>query len=117
MNVKVGFNTVYGRDKFDVLVEEIDLQVLLAEHGIDPARLNADHKDEDGNPDFITSMVKFRLLWYEAEYISRSAEAMALSRHEDASERDRAPMVKQAAEQREKWRTELLESIKDGTVR
>jgi hypothetical protein len=54
MIVKLGFNTDFGRDKFDIGLDETDLARILAENGLPPDAL-------------LTSREAFQVLYYEAE--------------------------------------------------
>lgn len=63
MQVKVGFNTDFGHDKFDVGLDETDLARILAEEGIPPDVL-------------LTSLEAFKLLNAEAERICAAKRAV-----------------------------------------
>ena len=63
MQVKVGFNTDYGKDKFDVGLDETDLARILADAGISP-----DAK--------IASTEAFLVLHVEAEWLCAGKRSM-----------------------------------------
>jgi len=82
MLVKVGFNTEFGRDKFDIGLDETDLARILAEEGIPPdARL--------------TTVEAFMVLMSEAERFSQHMLAKR-TKDEAAAERSRAASADRA---------------------
>jgi hypothetical protein len=60
--VKVGFNTDFGKDKFDVGLDETDLARILAEAGIPPDAL-------------LTELEAFQILHVEAERFCAAKQA------------------------------------------
>jgi hypothetical protein len=65
MLVKTGWQNDFGKQKFDVELNEIDLARILADVGIDPEAP-------------VTSLEAFRLLMTEAEYFSETVRAVRL---------------------------------------
>jgi hypothetical protein len=65
MIIKTGWQNDFGKQKFDVELNETDLARILAEAGISP----------DAG---LTSLEAFRLLLLEAEYFSESVRASRL---------------------------------------
>lgn len=64
MQVRSGWNSSYGREKFDVTFEEVDLARLLAEKGISP--------DRSGE---LTPGEVFMLMSFEADLFAKRALA------------------------------------------
>lgn len=73
MIVKFGFNTDFGREKFDVGLDEIDLARILAEEGIPP----------DAS---LTAAEAFTILLAEAERFSETVRAR-ITKDDSASDR------------------------------
>lgn len=73
MIVKMGFNTDFGRDKFDVGLDETDLARILAEEGIPP--------DVQ-----LTAAEAFTILVAEAERFSETVRAR-ITKDDSASDR------------------------------
>jgi len=69
--VKTGWQNDFGKKKFDVELNEIDLARMLADGGIPPDAA-------------LTSLEAFRLLMLEAEYFSESVRAARLQDAEAA---------------------------------
>ena len=65
MIVKTGWQNDFGKQKFDVELNEIDLARILADAGIAPDAA-------------LTSLEAFRLLMFEAEYFSETVRAVRL---------------------------------------
>jgi hypothetical protein len=66
MLIKTGWQNDYGKQKFDIELNEIDLGRILAEHDIPP----------DAS---LTSAEVFRLLMLEAEYFSENVRGARLA--------------------------------------
>lgn len=115
--VKMGWNTPFGAHKFDILLEDVDLKLLLAENGIDPARLLADHVDGEGKPDFITGLVQFRLLYLKAEYLSQTTLAFTAGKATDSAVQAMAAPAQQAATAADEALKGLLKALTAGEIR
>lgn len=64
MQVRAGWNTEYGRDKFDVTMEEADLHRVLIEYGIPVEVANT-----------FPATIVFKIMWVEAEIFSQATLA------------------------------------------
>jgi hypothetical protein len=77
MIVKTGWQNDFGKQKFDVELNEIDLARLITDAGIAPDAA-------------LTSLEAFRLLMLEAEYFSESVRAARLQDEEAAARAGKA---------------------------
>jgi hypothetical protein len=115
--ISKGWNTPYGAHKFDVLLETSDLQLLLVDSEIDPARIEPGHTDDESKPDHITGLVQFRLLYLYAEYLSEMTMGFETARDTDPAQQKLSEPAKAAAEAAKSSLDDLLAGIKAGKIR
>jgi hypothetical protein len=111
MKASFGWNTAYGREKFDVIVEEEDVKNILTEHDLDVALA-----------DTMSATAKFRLLYLEAQVFSHTVLVQRLERLSQLGERDEEDQKRHliAVADRDSCvaaRASLLDQLRSGKVR
>jgi hypothetical protein len=96
MEVRSGWNTDYGKEKFDVTIEECDLLRLASEHNIPPVKL------ETASPKLV-----FGIMYHEAEIYSRVVRARIVK-----DEPLKAALAKEIAQLKEE-RDQLIKMLAD----
>jgi hypothetical protein len=105
MNVSAGFNTAYGREKFDVIIEPADLPRVLAEQNI-PVEV-IEH---------LTASEVFRVLHYQAQVfcnqvLTTRLEALLKLPNPAAEDKERLNIARVDLSNHQAWLAGLLTTI------
>jgi hypothetical protein len=107
MMVSAGFNTAYGREKFDVVIEREDLPRVLDEHKI-PVEV----------ADTLSATTVFRLLHYQAQVFTNQVLVHRLQQllklpNASAEDRERLGIAQVDLLNNQQWLAGLLNQIRE----